>query len=267
MCRMAGYVGPPAPLSLLLADTPHSLYQQAFRPRLLDESSVNVDGTGVVWWPPGEREPIRYATELPPWSDANLLPLAARLRGGVQLAAVRSATPGLPYGPGAVAPFTHDGLAVAHNGRIENFRGPIGRRLLDALPDDLFHASGTITDSVALFLTVVHHHRIRPEKGLAGAVAAAVLDAAKLSADAGEWATLTVLASDGECVVGARTAVGAPSYTLFTLDGDPERPGAALVASEPLDDHAGWREVPDHHLVEVSRDQVRVVPLDTEPRR
>jgi gamma-glutamyl hercynylcysteine S-oxide hydrolase len=267
MCRMAGYVGPPAPLSLLLADPPHSLYQQALRPRLLDEGSVNVDGTGVVWWPPGEREPLRYATELPPWSDPNLLPLAARLRGVVQLAAVRSATPGMPYGPGAVAPFTHDGLALAHNGRIENFRGALGRRLLDALPDDLFGAGGTMTDSVALFLTMVHHHRTRPEAGLAGAVAGAVLDAAKLTADAGEWATLTVLASDGERVVGVRTAVSAPSYALFTLDGDPERPGAALVASEPIDDHGGWREVPDHHLVELTRDQVRVVPLDTELRR
>jgi glutamine amidotransferase len=267
MCRMAGYLGPPAPLSVLLADPPHSLYEQAYRPRLLDEGSVNVDGTGVVWWPPSEREPIRYATELPPWSDPNLLQLAGRLRGTVQLAAVRSATPGLPYGHGAVAPFTHAGLAASHNGRIDGFRGRLGRRLLDALPDDLFAASGTMTDSVALFLTMVHRHRTQPEAGLAGAVAAAVLEVAKLAADAGEWATLTVLASDGERIVGARTAVRAPSYALFTLDGDPERPGAALVASEPLDDHAGWREVPDHHLVELAPGQLRVAPLEEEPRR
>jgi hypothetical protein len=149
---------------------------------------------------------------------------------------------------------------------IDGFRGRLGRRILDALPDDLFAASGTMTDSVALFLTMVHHHRTQPEAGLAGAVAATVLEVAKLAADAGEWATLTVLASDGERIVGARTAVRAPSYSLFALDGDPERPGAALVASEPLDDHAGWREVPDHHLVELAPGQLRIAPLE-EPRR
>jgi gamma-glutamyl hercynylcysteine S-oxide hydrolase len=269
MCRIAGYTGPPAPLSALLCDPPHSLYLQAYRPRLQHEGAVNVDGTGVAWWPPetGEQEPIRYVTDLPPWSDPNLLQLAGRLRGRMQLAAVRSATPGMPYGAAAVAPFTHGTLAVAHNGRIGGFRGPVGRRLLDLLPDDLFHAAGTLTDSVALFLTVVHHHRERPAAGLAGAVAAAVADAAKLVADAGETATLTVLAGDGERIVGARTAVRTPSHALFTLDGDAGRPGAALVAFEPLDDGTGWREVPDHHLVELTAGRVALLPIDMELRR
>jgi glutamine amidotransferase len=266
MCRLAGYAGPPAPLSLLLYDPPQALSVQAWRPRLQHEGHVNVDGTGVAWWPPGEgeEEPLRYATERPPWSDPNLPQLARRLRGTVQLAAVRSATPGLPYGPAAAAPFAHGGLAAAHNGRLGGFRGPVGRRLLQALPDDLFHAAGALTDSLALFLTVVRHHRARPEAGLAAAVAAAVQDAAKACADAGEPATLTVLAADRGGIVGARAAVGTPSNTLFTRGGGD---GAALVASEPLDDHAGWREVPDHHLVEFGRGGVTVRPLDTEASR
>jgi glutamine amidotransferase len=267
MCRMAGYIGPPAPLSVLLSDPPHSLSVQAWRPRLQHEGAINVDGTGVAWWPPGEPEPIRYATERPPWSDPNLLHLAGRLRGAVQLAAVRSGTPGLPYGAGAVAPFAHGTLAGAHNGRLGGFRGPVGRRLLHDLPDDLYPAAGTLTDSVALFLTLVRHHRAQPEASLAEAVAAAVLNVAKACADAGEPATLTVLASDGSRIVGVRTAVRAASPTLFTLSGAPAQPGAALVASEPLDDQAGWRAVPDHHLVELTAGGVALFPLDLESCR
>ncbi|HYT27228.1 MAG TPA: ergothioneine biosynthesis protein EgtC, partial [Actinomycetota bacterium] len=199
---MAGYLGPPAPLSTLLSDPPHSLSVQAYQPRLQHDGVVNVDGTGVVWWPVGEREPVRYATERPPWSDPNLLHLAGRLRGVVQLAAVRSGTPGLPYGVDAAAPFAHGTLAVVHNGRVGGFRGPVGRRLLDALPDDLYHAAGTLTDSVVLFLTLVRYHRARPGASLASTVTAAVLDVAKACADAGEPATLTVLASDGHRIIG-----------------------------------------------------------------
>jgi glutamine amidotransferase len=266
MCRLAGYAGPPAPLSVLLADPPHSLYVQAYRPRLQHDGAVNVDGTGAAWWPEGESDPIRYATELPPWSDPNLLHLAERLRGTVQLAAVRSATPGMPFGAATVAPFVHGKLAGAHNGRVGGFRGPVGRRLLDALPDDLFATAGTVTDSVALFLTFVHHHRARPGLGLARALAATVQDAAKLAADAGEQATLTMLVADGSRIVGVRASVGTPSHALFVRDGDPARPGAALVASEPLDGTA-WREVPDHHLVELTRGRAALLPLEMELSR
>jgi glutamine amidotransferase len=265
---MAAYLGPPAPLAALLADPPCSLTVQAYRPRRQTEGSINVDGAGVAWWPAGEEAapPLRYATALPPWSDPNLLPLAARLTGTVQLAAVRDATPGMPYGADATAPFTLDGVALAHNGRIGGFHGATGRELLARLPEELLATVGALTDSAVLFRTVLRHRRAGLR--LAAALAAAALEVEKLCADLGVAATLTMLAAAADerpgavTVAGVRLAHAAPAPTLFTLRAGGRWPGAALAASEPLDDDPGWTEVPDRHLVELGRDRTTLAPLD-----
>jgi glutamine amidotransferase len=264
MCRIAAYLGPAAPLSVLLRDPPWSLTEQAYRPRRQEYGTVNVDGTAVVWWPPGEREPLRYATERPPWADPNLLGLAPRLRGTVQLAAVRSATPGLPFGADAAAPFLAEGLALAHNGRIEGFRGALGRRLLGRLPDDLYAALGPLPlhDSVALLLLTAWKRRERPAAGLAAALAAAATEVAEACQEAGERATLTAVAAEHGRVAGVRLAVGLASPALFLhLEPAPER-GAALVASEPLDDRPGWAEIGDRHLLDLSAAGATLTPLE-----
>jgi glutamine amidotransferase len=263
---MAAYAGPAAPLSGLLADPPWALEQQAWRaarggsPGRTGADVVNVDGTGVVWWPAGERRrpPLRYVTELPPWADPNLLGLAARLEGAMQLALVRSATPGLPYGAWSVAPFVHGRLAVAHNGRVGGFRGAPGRRLLERLPDDLHGELSALTDSAALAALAAAELRARPERGLAGALAATVAIGEEACARDGQAATLTLLAADGERIAGVRAALSRPSHPLFTRAAG----GAAIAASEPLDDDPGWVEVPDRHLVELDADGVSTRPLD-----
>lgn len=263
MCRMAARIGSEAaPLSGLLSDPPHALYEQAYRPRLQHEGTVNVDGTAVVWWPQDETQPLRYATDRPPWSDPNLLHLAPRLRGAAQLAAVRSGTPGLPYGAAAAAPFLHDGIAVAHNGRVDGIRGPVGRALLARLPDDLLGTLDILTDSTLLAATIAHLRRVHPGAGLTATLAATVHEVEKLCADAGLTATLTMLACDGTSVAGVRAAVGRQPPSLFTVTGPAWQPDAALAASEPLDDGPGWAEVPDRHLVELRPGTVACTPLE-----
>jgi gamma-glutamyl hercynylcysteine S-oxide hydrolase len=266
MCRMAAYTGPAAPLSALLTDPSWSLEELAWRPRIPGPggaNAVNVDGTGVVWWPPGEerRPPLRYVTELPPWADPNLPRLAARLTATMQLALVRSATPGLPYGAWSVAPFVHGRTAVAHNGRLWGFRGTTGRRLMERLPDDLHAELAALTDSAVLAALVAAE--LRGGAGdLAAALAATVRLVEKACADAGERATLTLLAADGERIAGVRAATGAASHPLFTRALTRDGSQAAMVASEPIDDDQGWVEVADRHLLELSAAGARTWPLD-----
>ena len=262
MCRFAAYVGPSAPISTLIWDAPHGLLDQASRPLQQRFGRINVDGTGVAWWPEGEAEPLRYVTDRPPWSDSNLAFLAPRLHGRLQIAAVRSASPGIPFGAQNVHPFVHEGIAGTHNGFIRGYRGPVGRALLDQLPDDLHAAMGAVSDALALFMTALRHLRDDAEGDLAAAAAAAVLEVQALCAAAGEQTTLNLLLSDGERIVATRASHGAPPNTLYTLRGGARWPGATLLASEPLDDDEGWEPVPDGHAVVLTEHELTVVALE-----
>jgi gamma-glutamyl hercynylcysteine S-oxide hydrolase len=253
VCRIAAYVGDPAPLSILLYDPQHSLQAQAYAPRELRSGHVNVDGTGVCWWPDGEKEPLRYATDLPPWSDPNLPALAHRLRASVQLAAVRSATPGMPHGPGAVAPFAHGQLAGCHNGWIRDFHATVARRLLAALSDEALARVDTITDSRLVFLTVAAAYESHPAAGLAAALQRGLTHVTDACVAAGTTATLTVAVANSEQVAAANAAVGeAPNSLYVRPPGEDRR--AAVLASEPLDDHPAWRPVPPDTVVVLDRD-------------
>jgi len=260
MCRFAAYVGPPAPLSTLLYDPPHSLEVQAYAPREMRSGTVNVDGTGIAWWPePGP--PLRYISDKPPWSDPNLPLLAPRLRAGTQLAAVRSATPGMTLGAAAVAPLLFDHLAGAHNGFIDGFGGGWARVLLERLPDDLHAAIDVRSDSAVVLATVAHQLREGPDRGLAGAVAAAITSIAAVCDERSINATLNLLVSDGREVVASRAAAGTAANSLYLLASGGRWPAATVIASEPLDDDARWAPVADQSVVTVTPDGTSVRPV------
>ncbi len=257
MCRLAGLVArDEVPLSSLLYDPPHSLQHQAYRPTSLRFGTVNVDGTGIAWFADDAPEPLRIVTDAPPWSDANLPWLAPRLRSATQLAAVRSATPGIPYGTPFVAPFTYGPTAGVHNGFLEGYRDELAVPMLAALPPRVAAAQYVASDSLALFLVAVAH-RLQGAT-LAAAAAGAVRDAAQRCAEAGLGAALNLALAEAGHVVAARASTGLPTNTLWVC----ETGGRSLVASEPLDDDAGWREVPPGSLVELSSAGLAVTPLD-----
>ena len=262
MCRLAAYVGAPAALSTPLLDPPHSLAVQSQDPREQLHGRLNVDGTGVAWWEeaPGGA-PLRYVTERTLWSDPNLAPLAPKLRGRIQIAAVRSATPGVPFGPGNVAPFVHGGLAGAHNGFLGRFREATGRALAARLPDAHYAALDAVSDSQLLFLRAASllEQDVEPLPGasrLAAAVRAAVLEAAALSRELDAASTLNLVVSDGTTLVATRLAEGCAANTLYTLEGGRRWPGASLLASEPLDEDPSWTAVTEGTLVELTPDGV-----------
>lgn len=256
MCRIAAYAGPPAPLSALLFDGPHSLEHQAYAPRELLHGALNVDGTGVAWWDGNDSEPIRYTTAQPPWGDANLVSLAPRIRSAHQLATVRSATRGLPFGAASVAPFVAGALAGAHNGRINGFRGGVGRDLVARLEPELFARLQAFTDSNVLFLLVAQH--ASGGEPLRTAVATTLSDVRSVLEKHGETATLNLVVGDGTTFVAARHSVGGPANSLYCItDGQ-----ATVVASEPHDDRSGWVPVPEGHVIEFTAGTTTVHPME-----
>lgn len=266
MCRIAAYVGPGVSLASVLYDPPHSLEHQAYAPRQMLMGNVNVDGTGLAWWPadaPADEPPLRYVSERPPWSDPNLPGLAPRVEARMLLAAVRSATPGVPFGSGNIAPFVHGRLAAVHNGWLGRFREQTGRELAARLPEHLYARVDAVSDSLLVVLTVVKHHEERGEADLPGALRAATAEILDICAGADAEATLNVAVGDGERIVGVRTSRGTEGNNpVHFLQGGTTWPGGTLLASEPLDDDPAWEPVPDDHLFEVTAEGITVGALD-----
>ena len=249
MCRLAAYAGPPAPLSALLYDPPHSLEHQAYAPRELVSGNVNVDGTGVAWWPAHEDEPLVYVSERPPWSEPNLPRLAPRLTGSLQLAVVRSQTEGIPAGVGSAHPFAYERWAGAHNGYIEGF-DQVKWRLVDSLDGTVRSRLEVVSDSLLLFLMVMSALRKDADADVAAAMVAVARQVMTVCEERAVSLNL-MIASSAE-VVALRAARGVEPNSLYHLEDGERWPGARLLASEPLDNDSGWTMVEADHVVRIT---------------
>jgi len=258
MCRLAAYTGSPVPLSSLLYEPPHSLEVQAYRPREMLSGTINVDGTGVAWWRPGEAAPLRYVSERPPWSDANLPGLAGRLSGAPIAAVVRSQTPGMPAGVAAVHPFTWDGWAGAHNGYLRGFAG-YAHELIGRLDDDLIGALEVVSDARVLFLLAVG--ALRRGASMSEALVEVAGLAAGVCAAHGVVASLNLMLADRERVAVLRAARGEAANSLYVAAGAERWPEGCVLASEALDDDDAWRAVPEDHVVTLCGTEVTVEPV------
>ncbi|GAA3219365.1 ergothioneine biosynthesis protein EgtC [Nonomuraea helvata] len=239
MCRHAAWLGAPRPLTWLIHEPEHGLLQQSYAPRRQRQGLINADGYGMGWYDAARAEPVRYRRTVPIWADANLPALAQVARSTCLLAAVRSATTGMPIEESATAPFTDGGWLLSHNGRVS-------RDALRDLADDLADSAESACD--AAWVAAAVFLRRRTGLGLGAALAEVVVHAGEKD----PAARLNLLACDGASV--AATVWG---DTLFYRQHD----DGVLVASEPLDDLPGWQAVPERSLLTVTRDRVSLQPL------
>ncbi|WP_345400169.1 class II glutamine amidotransferase [Nonomuraea salmonea] len=119
MCRHAAWLGAARPLTSLIHQPPHGLLTQSYAPRRQRHGTINADGYGMGWYDPARAEPVRYRRSVPMWTDANLTALAEIARSACLLAAVRSATVGMPIEESATAPFADRRWLLSHNGRVD----------------------------------------------------------------------------------------------------------------------------------------------------
>ncbi|MEU0517734.1 ergothioneine biosynthesis protein EgtC [Streptosporangium sp. NPDC006007] len=239
MCRHAAWLGVPRALASLIHEPGHGLLRQSYVPRLQRHGMVNADGFGAGWYDPARAEPVRYRRTVPVWADANLPALAQTARSGCLLAAVRSASAGMPIEETATAPFTDGPWLLSHNGRVAR---QAVRELAD--PGDVESTCDSAWVAAAVFA------RLRAGRPLGDTLAEVVTHAGTKDPEG----RLNLLACDGTSL--AATAWG---ETLFLNLDNPD--DGVLVASEPLDDRPGWQAVPDRSLILASPGGVRVQPL------
>lgn len=233
MCRHLAYLGSAAVPAETLFEAPHSLCNQAHAPvDMRGGGTVNADGFGFGWFP-AAGVPRNYRGAGPIWADATLPRLAADIRTGAYVAAVRAATPGLPVVEAACAPFAGDGWLFSHNGVVRGWPDSMVElaRRLDTV--ELLSLAAP-TDSV--FLWTLLRARLADGQHPLHAVTGLVTEVER----AAPGSRLNLLLSDGETV--AATSWRHALWVRSTAD-------TVTVASEPCDGDPAWQPVADGQAV------------------
>jgi glutamine amidotransferase len=225
MCRHLGWLGADVTVSSLLLDPPHGLRVQSYAPRRQKHGLMNADGWGVGFFSgfseglSADGVPRRWRSASPLWGDGSFDSVAPALRSHCVVAAVRSATVGMPIEASATAPFTDGHWLLSHNGVVDH----------SVLP--LTSSTESVCDSAMLAATIF---ALGPD-----ALGETVAQIGALD----PRARLNILAANG-----SRMLATAWGDTLSIL----RRDDGVVLASEPYDDDPAWEDVPDHHLVEVT---------------
>lgn len=234
MCRHLGWLGEPVSVASLVLDPPSGLRVQSYAPRRQKHGLLNADGWGAGFFDndAGIVTPRRWRSAGPLWGDVSFASVSPALRSGCVVAAVRSATVGMPIEASASAPFTDGAWLLSHNGVVD-------RAVLPASAT----AESTVDSAVLAALIF--------QRGL-DELGATVVEVGAADPNA----RLNILAANG-----SRLLATTWGDTLSVL----RRDDGVVVASEPYDDHPDWDDIPDRHLVEVSDGRVTLTPLKGSP--
>jgi gamma-glutamyl hercynylcysteine S-oxide hydrolase len=233
MCRHLGWLGREVSVSSLMLDPPHGLRVQSYAPRRQKHALLNADGWGVGFF--DGATPRRWRSAAPLWGDVSLDSVAPALRSHCMVAAVRSATVGMPIDASATAPFTDGHWLLSHNGIVDR----------DVLPAS--SSAESVCDSAILAALIF-------ARGL-DALGDTIVQVGTEDPNA----RLNIVAANG-----SRLLATTWGDTLSIL----RRDDGLVLASEPYDEDSGWEDVPDRHLVEVTAERVTLTALDRtkEPR-
>src|ERR1700755_2107797 len=223
MSRPLGWLGREVSVSSLVLDPPHGLRVQSYAPRRQKHCLLNADGWGVGFF--DGATPRRWRSVAPLWGDTSFDSVAPALRSRCVVAAVRSATVGMPLEASATAPLTDGQWLVSANGVVDR----------TVLP--LTSTAESVCDSAMLAATIF-------------ALGPDVLgETIKQIGSLDPHARLNILAANG-----SRMLATAWGDTLSIL----RRDDGVVLASEPYDDGSDWEDVPDRHLVDVTAKGVTV---------
>ncbi|GAB5895950.1 ergothioneine biosynthesis protein EgtC [Mycolicibacterium mageritense] len=217
-------------MAALMLDPPQSLLVQSYAPRRQKHGLMNADGWGAGFFDDGV--PRRWRSDKPLWGDASFASVAPALRSGCVVAAVRSATIGMPIEPSASAPFSDGQWLLSHNGVVDRAVLPLSALAESTVDSALLAALIFSRGFDALGDTVAEVGASDPN------------------------ARLNILAANGSRLLA--TTWGDTLSMLRCDDG-------VVLASEPYDDDPAWQDIPDRHLVTVRDGHVELTPMKGTP--
>jgi glutamine amidotransferase len=239
VCRHVAWLGESRTIAQIVLEQEYGFLQQSPLPRWQREGIRNIDGFGAVWYEAGRssqagwyRRPVSIST------DQEFQARARGLASGCVLAAIRSATPGMPIEEEATAPFSNGTIAFSHNGHINT---AINRPFLVSGPPPASRCDSAL-------LAALLWQEMSTGADLDDAVPALVGQITGRD----PTACLNILATDGEKIVA--TTWGETLCYRRTMEG-------VVVASEPLDLSADWTRVADRQVLHAEPSGVKLSPL------
>lgn len=242
----------------------------------------------------GGRSPItlvasRYRNPAPIWTDPAVDEVLPQLRSAAVLAAVRSATVGMPVERSACAPFTHGRWAFSHNGVVQDWQRVLTEVAAELGVATLLDAESH-TDSALLWVILrdlleklseaaeFDRMPVEPNGGAApaadGYAIAETPESWTLVAD--DWPERAAVPGRALRLLVSAVLARAPRARLNLLLGDGETLWATTVyhslsalvtdtsvalSSEPYDDDPRWQAIADRQLVTARPGHLSVVPL------
>lgn len=254
MCRLLGYLGSSVFLDHLLYKPEHSLIVQSYQPREMISGVVNADGFGVGWYhPEKDTEPFTYKNTLPIWNDINLPNLSRYIESKCILSYVRSATQGQALDFANCQPFNYKNLLFIHNGRIENFRKTLHRKIRSLLSAEYYELINGSTDSEHIFALLLSLWQDNQHLTLEDVLRKTLLTLLDLAQHHEVDASANVIISDGHRLIASRFASSSPPPSLYWLRDDPIFTNSVIIASEPI--FAGnWTALPENSIMTVEED-------------
>nr|WP_128646103.1 ergothioneine biosynthesis protein EgtC [Rhodococcus sp. BS-15] len=241
----SGVSGAATSVGSLLTQGDHSLRTQSFAPNdMRGGGTINADGFGVAWWQDGS---VRsYRNPMPIWTDPAVDDVLPQVRSASVIAAVRSATVGMPVERSACAPFTDDRWAFSHNGVVFGWPQSMVELWSEVPPIDAL-ALPAPTDAAGLWFVLRNLLRTHdPETALRVLVRRVLATSPK--------ARLNFLLSDGESMYA--TAV---HHSLSVLRNE----DSVTIASEPLDDRPDWISIDDRRMVVATTTDLTISSLES----
>lgn len=245
MCRHLGYLGATTSVGSLLTRGENSLRTQSFAPTdMRGGGTINADGFGVAWWD-GDDTVRSYRNPMPIWTDPAVDDALPQLQSTSVIAAVRSATVGMPVERSACAPFTDERWAFSHNGVVFGWPESLAELWAEIPPTDALMLPAP-TDAAGLWIVLRNLLRTHdPESALRMLVREVLARSPK--------ARLNFLLSDGTSMYA--TAV---HHSLSVLQTD----DSVTIASEPVDDDPEWISIDDRSIVVATATGVTVSTLE-----
>ena len=153
MCRHIGYIGRKKDLYSVLLKHNHSLIELAYKPKLMNEATLNADGFGLAW--KNKKSFKLYKNYLPIWNDLNLESLSKSITSDLVVGNVRSATISENQGYFNTHPFSYKNVCFSHNGFIKNFNDITRKSILKYLKPKYISFIKGQTDSELIFILLM----------------------------------------------------------------------------------------------------------------